>query len=83
MPAPWSSECGHCVSVAAPGWKSSNTAPNSPTSKILPRRWVVERTFDWLGRSRRLSKDYEHSVESSESFIDLAMLRIMLGRLAK
>lgn len=51
--------------------------------KILPRRWVVERTFGWLGRSRRLSKDYEHSVESSESFIYLAMLRIMLRRLAR
>ena len=51
--------------------------------KILPRRWVVERTFGWLGRSRRLSKDYEHSIESSESFIYLAMLRIMLRRLAR
>jgi putative transposase len=51
--------------------------------KLLPRRWVVERTFVWLGRSRRLSKDYEHSVESSESFIYLAMIRIMLRRLAR
>ena len=53
------------------------------TFKILPRRWIVERTFAWLGRSRRLSKDYELSVESSEAFIFLAMLRIMLRRLAK
>ena len=51
--------------------------------KILPRRWVVERTFGWLGRSRRLSKDYEHSVESSEAFLCLAMLRLMLRRLAR
>jgi len=53
------------------------------TFKLLPRRWVVERTFGWLGRSRRLSKDYEHSVESSEAFLCLAMLRIMLRRLAR
>jgi putative transposase len=51
--------------------------------KILPRRWVVERTFAWLSRSRRLSKDYEHTVESSESFVYLAMIRIMLRRLAR
>jgi putative transposase len=51
--------------------------------KLLPRRWVVERTFGWLGRSRRLSKDYEHSVESSESFIYLAMIRLMLRRLVR
>ena len=51
--------------------------------KILPRRWVVERTFAWLGRSRRLSKDYEHTVSSSESFVYLAMIRLMLARLAR
>src|SRR5918995_1352341 len=47
----------------------------------LPIRWTVERTFAWLGRCRRLSKDREKSVRSSESFIQLAMIQLMLHRL--
>jgi transposase len=47
----------------------------------LPIRWTVERTFDWLGRCRRLSKDREKSVLSSESFVKLAMIQLMLHRL--
>ena len=49
---------------------------------VLPRRWVVERTFAWLGKYRRLSKDYEHSTTSSETMIRLAMIHIMVRRLA-
>lgn len=49
--------------------------------EVLPRRWVVERTFGWLGRSRRLSKDYELLPEVSESLIYAAMVRLMLRRL--
>jgi putative transposase len=48
---------------------------------VLPRRWVVERTFAWLGHCRRLSKDYEHRTVHSESMIYLAMTRIMVRRL--
>ena len=48
---------------------------------LLPRRWVVERTFGWLNRSRRLSKDYERRCDSSETFIYLAMIHVMTKRL--
>jgi putative transposase len=49
--------------------------------KLLPRRWVVERTFGWLGRYRRLSKDYERLPQSSEAMVYLGMTRLMLRRL--
>ena len=49
--------------------------------RVLPRRWVVERTFAWLGRNRRLSKDYEHNPRVSETMIHLAMIKLMLRRL--
>jgi putative transposase len=48
---------------------------------LLPRRWVVERTFAWLGNCRRLSKDYELLPATEEAFIYLAMLHLMLRRL--
>lgn len=51
--------------------------------EVLPRRWVVERTFAWLGKYRRLSKDYEELPRNSESMIYIAMIHIMLRRMAK
>lgn len=51
--------------------------------QVLPRRWVVERTFAWLAHSRRLSKDYEELVENSEAMVQIAMIRLMLQRLCR
>ena len=51
--------------------------------QILPRRWVVERTFAWLGQARRLAKDYERLPETAVAMIHAAMSRIMLRRLTR
>jgi hypothetical protein len=56
--------------------------PDGPRS-FLPRRWVVERTFSWLGQNRRMSKDYERLCETSEAFVYAPMSRLMVRRLAR
>ena len=57
--------------------------PEKGPRPFLPKRWIVERTFSWLGQSRRLSKDYERLQESGEAFIYVAMSRLMVRRLAR
>lgn len=51
--------------------------------QALPKRWVVERTFGWLRRDRRLAKDYERKAQTSETLIEVALIRLMLRRLAR
>jgi putative transposase len=51
--------------------------------KVLPRRWVVERTFSWLGQNRRMSKDYERLCSTSEAFVYVALTHLMVRRLAR
>ena len=51
--------------------------------QVMPRRWVVERTFSWIAQNRRMSKDYERLAETGEAFIYVAMTRLMARRLAR
>jgi len=65
------------------GWYPADVEPPPmPAFTVLKRRWVVERTFAWIGRWRRLSKDYEYLADSSEAMVYLAMTRLMLRRLS-
>jgi transposase len=50
--------------------------------EVLPRRWVVERTFAWLGRNRRLAKDFEETIESSTAWLLMASVQLMTRRIA-
>ncbi len=67
--------CGWMVEIV----KRRDTAKGF---EVLPHRWIVERTFSWLNRSRRLSKDYERLAASSEAMVLLAMIHLMTKRLA-
>ncbi len=73
--ADWVKESAGCVLEIV------SRPPDAEGFVVLPRRWVVERTFAWLGRSRRLSKDYERLPSTSESLIEISMSHLMLKRL--
>jgi putative transposase len=64
-----------------PAWRDGFEDRPQHTFAVLPRRWVVERTFAWLGQARRLSTDYERLPATSEAMIYGAMCRLMLRRL--
>jgi len=57
--------------------------PQTKGFEVLPRRWVVERTFAWLNRNRRLAKDFEQSIRSAEAWIFIASIRLLTRRLAR
>jgi len=61
-------------------WIAEHLPP--PGFHVLPRRWVIECTFSWLGQNRRLSKDYEQQCETGEAWIYVAMTRLLARRLA-
>src|SRR4029079_11213670 len=83
---------GWTLTIAKHGWTGvhgfwcapGQQPPTIPSGfHVLPRRWVVERTFAWLSRNRRLAKDYERLPETGQTFIYMAMSRILIKRLAK
>lgn len=63
------------------GWTLEVIRRTSRGFVVLPKRWVVERTFAWLYKYRRHSKDYEYLPESSESYVYIAMIHLMVRRL--
>jgi DDE family transposase len=63
------------------GWKLQIVKRKRRAFQITGLTWIVERSFAWLGRNRRLSKDYEYRVQTAELMIDLAAIRLMLNRL--
>ena len=64
------------------GWQLGIVKRRQRAFKITGLTRIVERSFAWLGRNRRLSKDYEYRVQTSETTIDLAAIRFMLNRIA-
>jgi transposase len=63
------------------GWKLLIVKRSQPAFKITGLTWIEERTFAWLGRNRRFSKDYEYRVQTSETLVEIASTRLMLNRL--
>ena len=58
-------------------------APGVRGCAVVPKRWIVDRTSGWLPRYRRLSKDYERIVQTSDTLIEMAMIRLLVARLGR
>jgi putative transposase len=71
------------LAARRPSWRLEvvSRPPGAQGFVLVPRRWVAERTFAWLGRSRRLSKDYERRTDSSETWVRISSIHLMLKRL--
>ena len=76
----WLQDLGDDFPIAVEIVKRGDTEPGF---KVIPWRWVVERTFAWLSHYRRLSKDYEYLLTTSDTMIYAAMVRLMLRRLSR
>jgi putative transposase len=74
---------GNSSQTTAEDWSALWCAPPRIPGQVLPRRWVVERTFAWLGRNRRLRKEYEALPCTEDAWIDLAIIRLLLARMAR
>jgi putative transposase len=79
---------GVALDVVYPPWRQLeryglSEGPAQRGFRVIPRRWVVERSLAWLGRNRRLSKDYERLPSTEEALVYLASIRLLLRRLAK
>ncbi|WP_352667796.1 transposase [Mesorhizobium sp. M0166] len=80
-------QCGEKTDAGSrrPGHVDHRIVKRSDTAKgfeVLPRRWVIERTFAWLGCCRRLAKDFEATIASAEAWVFIASIRLMLRRRA-
>ncbi len=64
------------------GWRLVIAKRRERAFRIVGLTWIAERSFAWLGRDRRMSKDYEYRVQTSEAMINVAAIRLMLNRLA-
>lgn len=70
------------TAISHDGYTIEIIAKNQKSFSIQPKRWIVERTIAWIDQNRRMSKDYERYPRTSEIFIFIAMIRLMIRRLA-